>query len=47
MPDRRDLPPRSVPPQRRRRGIVPEPTPMPPLPRDPEQRRRVIQLRGW
>ncbi|CAL9618228.1 hypothetical protein SUDANB58_05772 (plasmid) [Streptomyces sp. enrichment culture] len=46
MSERRDLPPRSIPPQRRR-VIVPEPTPAPPLPRDPEQRRRVIRLRRW
>ncbi|MFJ9101146.1 hypothetical protein ACIRJM_22075 [Streptomyces sp. NPDC102405] len=47
MSERRDLPPRSVPPQRRRRVIVPEPTPSLPLPRDPEARRRALRVRGW
>ncbi|MBZ6086575.1 hypothetical protein KVH15_37025 [Streptomyces olivaceus] len=45
MADRSEQPQRTVPPQRRR--IVVVPTPMPPLPRDPAARRRVIRQRGW
>ncbi|MFK0064211.1 hypothetical protein ACIQTN_33935 [Streptomyces werraensis] len=47
MPERRDLPPRSIPPQRRRTVVVPVPAPSLPLPRDPEARRRAIRLRRW
>ncbi|MDC2951038.1 hypothetical protein [Streptomyces heilongjiangensis] len=47
MPDRSDEPQRTVPPQRRRTVVVPEPTPMPPLPTDPVARRRVIRQRRW
>ncbi|MFE0726296.1 hypothetical protein ACFW4M_32805 [Streptomyces sp. NPDC058794] len=47
MADRPDQPKRTVPPQRRRIVVVPTPTPMPPLPKDPAARRRIIRQRGW